>query len=164
MLQIKCGDAFLFDSRDPSLIINNPKCKLEVNTVGSASFTIYHNHPNYNKLQPYKPLIEFKDEYGVFFRGRMTDNSVDFINTKAVDLEGAMAFFNDSFVEPFNFPEDFADNTEYKNSKNVIEFFLGWIVSNHNEQVDEHQKLKLGNDVTFKAKDIGINKELDYWK
>ena len=145
MYTIKCDNYPLLDLRDEELIVTNPKCLLEKNTVGSASFTIYNKHPYFHKLKKLKSVFEIADEIGVIFRGRMTNDTLDFYNGKAVDLEGAMAFFNDSFVEPFNFPEDFADNTEYKNSKNVIEFFLGWIVSNHNEQVDEHQKLKLGN-------------------
>lgn len=147
MYQIKCDDSILYDYRDPSLIVANPRVKIEVNTVGDASFTIYQNHPYYGKLKVLKSIFEISDEIGVIFRGRMTENSHDFYNTKAVDLEGLMAFFNDSIVAPYNFPEDFVENEEYitaAESGNVVEFFLKWLIDNHNSQVEDFQKFKLG--------------------
>ena len=78
----------------------------------------------------------------------MTEDSADVYNSKAVDLEGAMAYFNDSTVRPFSFPGDFAENAEYitaAESGNVIEFFLKWLIDRHNEQVQEFQRFKLGN-------------------
>lgn len=147
MYQIKCDDFILYDHRDPSLIVENPKVKVSVNAVGEGSFTIYQNHPFYGELKPLKSIFEVSDEYGVLFRGRMTENSLDLYNTKAVDLEGLMAFFNDSVVAPFNFPEDFIEDEEYitaSESGNVVEFFLKWLIENHNSQVKDFQKFKLG--------------------
>lgn len=145
--QIKCDEFILYDHRDPSLIVADPKVKVSVNTVGEGSFTIYQNHPFYGELKPLKSIFEISDEFGVLFKGRMTENSLDFDNTKAVDLEGLMAFFNDSIVAPFNFPEDFIENEEYitaSENGNVIEFFLKWLIENHNSQVKDFQKFKLG--------------------
>lgn len=147
MYQIKCDEFILLDRRDPSLIVENPKVKVAVNTVGEGSFTIYQNHPFYGELKALKSIFEISDEYGVIFRGRMTENSLDFYNTKAVDLEGLMAFFNDSVVAPFDFPGDFLDNAEYITAAadgNVVEFFLKWLIDNHNSQVEDFQKFKLG--------------------
>ena len=147
MYTIKCDNYPLLDLRDDreELIVVNPKCKLEVNTVGEAGFTIYNKHPYYNKLKKLKSIFEIADEIGVIFRGRMTNDSLDFHNGKAVDLEGAMAFFNDSYIEPFNFPENFIEDEGYIASSNVVEFFLAWVISKHNSQVDDFQKFKLGN-------------------
>ncbi len=147
MYQIKCGGLPLLDLRDEELILVNPKALLEVNTVGSASFTIYKNHPYYSALKKLKSVFEIRDEIGAIFRGRMTEDSVDFYNGKAVDLEGSMAYFNDSLVRPFTFPDDFLENQEYitaAESGNVIEFFLKWLIDNHNSQVQEFQRFKLG--------------------
>ena len=144
MYQIKCDEHPLLDLRDEKLIVLNPKAKTEVNTVGEASFTIYNNHPYYGKLKKLKSIFEISDDFGVLFRGRMTDDSHDFYNGKAVDLEGLMAFFNDSVVPPYNFPEDFLEDADYIASENKVEFFLGWLINNHNSQVTEEQKFKLG--------------------
>ena len=59
-----------------------------------------------------------------------------------------MACFNDSIVKPFKFPEDFEGTEEYISAKttgNVVEFFLNWLISNHNSHVQDFQKFKLGN-------------------
>lgn len=147
MYQIKCDDFILHDHRDPSLIVQSPKVKVAVNAVGEGSFTIYQNHPFYGELKPLKSIFEVSDEFGVVFRGRMTENSLDINNTKAVDLEGLMAFFNDSVVAPFEFPGDFIEDEEYitaSNNGNVVEFLLKWLIKNHNSQVEDFQKFKLG--------------------
>lgn len=144
MYQIKCDKYTIFDLRVSDLIVTNPRVKVEVNTVGECSFTIYNNHPYYDTLQELKSVIEVSDEIGVIFRGRITNDTLDFNNGKTVDVEGAMAYFNDSIVRPYNFPEDFSDNEEFKNSTNTVEFFLKWLIDNHNSQVQRFQQFKLG--------------------
>ena len=148
MYQIKCDDFYLYDYRMPDLIVTDPKVKMAVNTVGEASFVIHSNHPYYSKLKMLKSIFEISDDIGVIFRGRMTNNSQDFHNSKAVDLEGLMAFFNDSIVRPFKFPEDFKEDPAYisaTQSGNVVGFFLNWLIDNHNSQVEDFQRFKLGN-------------------
>lgn len=145
--QIKCDDYILYDPRDDDLIVSSPKLTLEENTVGGGSFTIHSNHPFYGKLKKLKSVFEISDDFGVLFRGRMTEDSMDFDNSQLVDLEGAMAYFNDSTVRAFSFPNDFLNNAEYKTaaaSGNVIEFFLKWLIDNHNSQVQPFQRFKLG--------------------
>ena len=148
MYQILCDGYPLLDYRDDDLIVVNPKAKVEVNTVGEASFTIYKKHPYYSMMKKMRSVFEVSDEIGVIFRGRMTNDSMDFDFGKVVDLEGAMAYFNDSIVRPFKFPEDFLGNAEYVSATengNVVEFFLKWLIDNHNSQVEDFQKFKLGN-------------------
>ena len=138
----------LFDHREDDLIVNSPKCKLEVNTVGSASFSIYATHPYYNYLQKMRSVIEITQEGNTIFRGRITEDTKDFDNKKVVNVEGKMACFNDSIVKPFAFPEDFEGTEEYETAKaggNVVAFFLNWLIENHNAQVEDFQQFKLGN-------------------
>ena len=147
--QIKCDEFLLHDLRldDEKCIVLNPKCTLEVNTVGTASFMILSEHPNYGVLKKMRSIFEILQDGKPIFRGRMTGDTRDFDNTKLVDLEGVLAFFNDSVVKPFVFPDDFLNNSAYKAaaaSGNVVEFFLKWLIDGHNEQVQEFQRLKLG--------------------
>ncbi|MBO5163248.1 MAG: phage tail protein [Ruminococcus sp.] len=147
MYRIKCDGYTLFDLRQESLILHEPKVTLEVNTVGGGSFTIYDSHPYYHVIGKKRSVIEVSDDYGVIFRGRVTDDTVDFNNGKAVDLEGAMAFFNDSVVRPYAFPDDFLSDAEYvtaAESGNVVEFFLKRLIDDHNSQVEPFQRFKLG--------------------
>ena len=126
MYYVTCDGFPLLDWRDDDLILTSPRVKLEVNTVGEGSFTIYKTHPHYDKLKKLKSVFEVSDENGVIFRGRATGDTVDFDQGLAVDLEGAMAFFNDSVVRPFHLPDDFSENADYiaaAESGNVIAFF-----------------------------------------
>lgn len=146
--QIKCDDYILYDPRDDELKVISPKCKLGANTVGSGSFTILQNHPYYAKLKKLKSIFEIRQNGDCIFRGRMTGDSRDLNNRLSVDLEGVLAFANDSIIPPFAFPEDFARDPEYvaaAESGNVVAFFAGWILAQHNSQVEEWQKFKLGN-------------------
>lgn len=145
--QIKCDSYILYDPRDDELSIIKPKFKLQANTVGSGSFTILKNHPYYANLQKLKSVFELNQDGECVFRGRMTGDSRDLNNRLSVDLEGVLAFTNDSIIPPFKFPEDFAKDAGYiaaAESGNVIEFFAGWILEQHNSQVQDFQKLKLG--------------------
>lgn len=138
----------MYDPRDEDLVVGSPKVKLEVNTVGEGSFLIHSNHPYYGKLKNLKSVFEISDDIGVIFRGRMTNNSRDFNNSKLVDLEGAMAYCNDSVVRPYAFPDDWLDDAGYitaAKSGNVVQFFLSWLITQHNAQVDEFKRFKLGN-------------------
>lgn len=148
MYQIKCDEYPIFDLKIDELIVTNPKIKVEVNKVGEGSFTIYNNHPYFDKLHMLKSIIEVSDEIGVIFRGRITENTRDFNNGKNVDIEGVLAFLNDSIVRPFNFPEDYLNNENYiaaAQGGNVVEYFLKTLIENHNSQVQPFQQFKLGN-------------------
>jgi hypothetical protein len=130
------------------LIVINPKCKLEVNTVGEASFVIYDSHPHYGRMSKMRSIFEILQDGHTILRGRMTEDTKDFENIKAVDIEGVGAFFNDSVIRPFAFPDNFLDDEGYlvaAESGNVIEFFLSWLINQHNSQVEDFQKFKLGN-------------------
>lgn len=142
MYQIRFGDSIIYDPRDEDLVLLNPRCKLEVNTVGEGSFTVLPNHPCYGEMKKLKSIFEIRQDDEPIFRGRMTNDSRDFYTQLDVDLEGVLGFTNDSIVPPFNFPNDFPDAAA---SANVVEYFLRWLIENqHNGQVSEWQKLKVG--------------------
>lgn len=141
MYQIKCDDYILYDPRDDELTLQSPRCSMGSNKVGSASFSVLPTHPYFSKLQKLKSIIEVKQDNYTIFRGRMTGDSQDINNTLSVDVEGALAFTNDSIVPPFNFPDEFP---QAETAKNVVEYFLGWVLDQHNAHVQDWQKLKLG--------------------
>ena len=166
MYQIKCDQYILYDPRDDRLKVNNPKCKLEVNTVGEASFSIFSNHPFYGNTQKMRSVFEILQDGQTIFRGRMTSDTRDFDNVKMVDLEGVGAFFNDSIVRPFIFPENFLDDEGYIAAAsvggNVVEFFLSWLIENHNSQVEDFQKFKLGTVTVTDASNYISRSSTDY--
>lgn len=149
MYQILNDGYVLYDPRDEEeqLIVLNPRCKLAVNTVGEASFSILETHPYYSTLKKLRSVVEIIEDGETIFRGRITEDTKDYDNVKVVDCEGVMAYFNDSIIKPFNFPDDFTSDSSYieaANNGNVIEFFLSWVINQHNSQVQDFQKFKLG--------------------
>lgn len=143
MYQIRCDDHILYDPRDSTLILLNPKCKLAANSVGEGSFSILSKHQHHDKLKKLKSIFEYRHDDQVIFRGRMTTDTRDFYNQTDVDLEGVLGFTNDSIIPPFKFPEDFPNAAD---STNVVEYFLRWLIeTQHNGQVEDWQKLKVGN-------------------
>lgn len=145
MYQIKCDNNILLDLRDDDLILSNPKLNLETNTCGSCSFTIHKNHPYYDDLNKMKSVFTVLEDGNTIFKGRMISDELDWNNSKKVELEGALAYLNDSIIEPFNFPQDWENDSNYANSTNVVEFFLNWVITQHNSQVQNFQKFTLGN-------------------
>lgn len=141
MYRIMCDDYVLHDPRIEDFLVLNPKCKLEVNTVGEASFTIPISHPHYDKLKKLSSIFEILHNEQVIFRGRMVNDTHDFYNRMNVELEGVLGFTNDSIISPFTFPADIPGAAE---ASNVVECFLGWLLEQHNAQVDDWKKLKLG--------------------
>ena len=140
MYRITCDGLIILDTRLEDYAVFDPIVNVGTNTVGECTFKVYSSHPHFYDMNLLKSVFEVSDENGVIFRGRMTNNTRDFYNGKAVDLEGAMAFFNDSMVKPFVFPDDFG----VSESDNVVEFFLDWLIYNHNSQVENFQEFKLG--------------------
>ena len=150
MYQIRCDNHILYDPRDEELTVLNPRCSLKVNSVGEGSFTILPNHPHYYKLKKLKSVFEIWQDEEVIFRGRMTNDSRNFYNCLAVDLEGIMGIMNDTMVPPFKFPEDFPEASLHAN---VVEHFLQWMLNRHNERQTEFwRRLRVGK-VTVKAPD-----------
>jgi hypothetical protein len=123
------------------MVVLNPKCKLKVNGAGSASFSILNTHPNYHHLRKLRSIFEILQDGDVIFRGRMTGDGKNIRNQLSVSLEGVLTFLNDSNIPPFRFPEDFPESAE---ATNMVEYFLDWCLNQHNSQVTEWQKLKLG--------------------
>lgn len=158
MYQILCDNNILFDSRDEDLVLLNPKCKLEVNACGEASFTIPPNHPHRQALAKLRSVFEIVEDGETIFRGRMTNDTKDFNNLLDVDLEGALAYANDTIIPPFKFSnsadakegEHDAQFADAANAENVVEYLLQWVIDRHNEQASDFQKFQLG-EVTVTA-------------
>lgn len=148
MYTITCDGYNLLDVYDDNCFLYEPVLSLENNTVGGFSFTIYKDHPNFDKLKRIRSVFEVKNGNDCIFRGRMTGDTLNFDHGMSVDIEGAMAYFNDSVVPPFVFPEEWLDEEssydEVENGRNVVEYFLEWLIDNHNMYVQPFQKFKLG--------------------
>ena len=145
MYQIYADNILLYDPRIVEYAVFNPKCTLEANTAGSASFTIYADHPLYNSghfKRQMRSIFEIRESGTPIFRGRVRSSETDFNNARYCELEGVLGFLNDSIIAPFQFPQDF---TNASSDTNKARFLLNWVLDQHNSQVEKWQQLKLGN-------------------
>lgn len=131
MIIIKNGDRQIYHPQNPNLHLINPKLKLEDNAAGELSFTIYDSNLNYGLIKKLYPLISVLRNGRTIFKGRVTSDKKDFHNGKAVEVEGKLAFLNDSYLEPFSF-------------QGSPEALFRMIIENHNSQVMEWQQFKVG--------------------
>ena len=131
MFYVKVDDLTLWSPVDNNLKIVSPTLKLEVNKTGSFSFKIYPNHPYYDRIQKMKSIISVYQGARTLFKGRVFSDVMDFRKAKKVEVEGLLGYFNDSIVRPYEF------------SGSVEEYFTS-LVNQHNEQVEEFQRFKVG--------------------
>lgn len=122
----------LYDSLDDTNMLFNPELDLTISKVGKFSFSIYSDHPHFNKLKRKNSKISAFKDGKTIYRGRPILDTQGLWNNKDITCESALAFLNDSIVRPGSFSGSPLD-------------FLTMIIVNHNSQVSEEQKLKLGN-------------------
>lgn len=129
---IKCDDYVLHDSRSQTLKLSSPKLNLELNKNGTLTFTIYNNHPYYEKINKLKSVISVYQDNKILFKGRILDDTMNIYKSKNVTVEGIRAYLLDSVYRPFEYQGDIPE-------------FLESIIESHNSQVEDFQKFKLGN-------------------
>lgn len=130
--QIKCDDDILYDLRDKELFVESPNLNLEINKVGTLTFSIYPDHPYFDSLKKLKSRIIAKRGNKDIFRGRIISDEQGIYNEKNIECESSLAYLNDSIYRPSSF-------------SGTPEELFTLIFNNHNSQVTDDQKLKIGN-------------------
>lgn len=146
--RIYSDDYLIYDSDNQNYQVGEPKLTQELNKVDSLTFKIYPNHVNFDRVKKLESVITLFKENELIFKGRVLNDSQDFNNIKDVTCEGYLGYLFDSVIRPFDFPND-SQFEGYTEHENIIEYFLSWIIECHNNQVNDSQKILLGN-VTVK--------------
>lgn len=131
IFQIKIEDKVIYDLREEEFKVEEPILNLEIGKIGTLNFSIYPDHPYFNLLHRLVTRIEVLKNGKSIFKGRIVSDEQTIYNSKNIECESALAYLNDSIVLP----------GEFKGSPTE---FLTFIINNHNSQVKENQKLKLG--------------------
>lgn len=137
MYKVYCDNFLIYDTKVEGLKIFGAKLELELNKTGSFDFAIYPSHPYFDKLKRLKSIITVYQDDHLLFRGRILNDEQGFYNEKQVSCEGELAFLLDSIQRPYDFLSG-------ENHTTVEELFAFYI-NNHNSQVDEEHKFKVGN-------------------
>lgn len=116
--------------------IGEAKVALGIGAAASFSFVIYPNDPMYGKLTQLTTYIDVVRDGEYVFRGRVVavtpKNNNDGSFWQEVTCESALAYLNDTLVmwERVNEPPG---------------NFFRRLINDHNNQVDDERKLKIGN-------------------
>lgn len=116
--------------------IGEAKVALGIGAAASFSFVIYPNDTMYGKLTQLTTYIDVVRDGEYVFRGRVVavtpKNNNDGSFWQEVTCESALAYLNDTLVmwERINEPPG---------------NFFRRLINNHNNQVDDERKLKIGN-------------------
>lgn len=121
---------------DPFLVnaghnVLSPKLSLELNKSGSLTFTLPTDNECYNTIQKLSSIVRVYLDNVIIFKGRVMYDERDFYNRKQIYCEGALSFLMDSQMRPFDITSD-------------VESFLGLVLANHNNYVDQDKWLELG--------------------
>lgn len=147
MYQLYFDQYPLYDPRDESLVLREPDIHLAVGEAGEVSFIIGPDHPYVDRLTQMKGAVKLLADGRVIFRGRIRKDIREFDLSREIEAEGLLACLNDSYIPPFDFPAGFQDNADYTaaaQNGNVVQFFLGWLLDQHNAQVGPAQRIQLG--------------------
>lgn len=150
------SDSYLiYDPRLDDYKISDPSLTLELNKTGSFTFTIYSNHPNFNRLEKLKSIITvYQDDY-LYFRGRILNDTLGFYNERKVSCEGELSFLLDSIQRPFNFPENEGDTA-------TPEAYFTFLINRHNSQVDTDHQFIVGNVTVTDANNYISRSDTEY--
>lgn len=132
MYKIYADDTLIYDSTIEDFKIGKGQISLEVNKSGSFVFSVYPDHFYYDNFVKLKTVILVRKDNKIVFRGRILNDVTDYWNNKVITCEGELGFLQDSIIRPFNFtgtPEDLFKK----------------FVNEHNAQVDEFKRFKIGS-------------------
>ena len=125
-------------------LVLSPKLTREVSKGGNLVITMPRDHPQYSMLQKMSTVVVVKQDGKEIWRGRILNHEADWYNRRVIYCEGALSFFNDSCVTPFNY-------------EGTLKQFLQHIVNAHNEQVqDQMKRFELGT-ITAALGDLQVH-------
>lgn len=117
----------LYRPNDPQALVLSPKLTREVSKGGSLIFTMTLDHTQYDMLQKLSTVVQVRRDGKEIWRGRVLKHEADFYNRRVVYCEGALSYFNDSSITPFNY-------------KGTLRQFLQHLIDAHNDQVKSKMK------------------------
>lgn len=121
------AELLIYQPGNAEALVLSPKLTREVSKGGSLTFTMTREHPQYEMLQKMSTVVAVHQDGKEIWRGRILNHEADWYNNRAVYCEGALSYFNDSCVTPFNY-----DGT--------LKQFLQHLIDAHNAQVGQKMK------------------------
>lgn len=135
----------IYAPNNRNALVLSPKLTREVSKGGSLSFTMTRDHEQYESLQKMSTCITVEQDDKEIWRGRVLSHEADWYNRRVIYCEGALSYFNDSAITPFNY-------------EGKLTQFLQHLIDAHNQQCGsmEMKRFELGT-VTAALGDLVVH-------
>lgn len=132
MYQIFADDTLIYDSTMDDYKISKGTVTLETDKSGSCTFSLYPDHPYYDRFVKLRTVVTVYRSGRIIFRGRVLNDVTDYYNHRTLTCEGELGFLQDTIVRPYTF-------------QGTPEELFRQLVETHNAQaVDEFKRFKVG--------------------
>lgn len=139
----------LYDPRSPDLKLISPKCTMAKNKAGLLTFSVPLTHPYTGKIAKLDTVVTLWQDDAILFRGRALNDEWDLRSTRKVEVEGELAYLNDS-VQPLTVYHDM-----------TVKAYFAKLIELHNAQVDESRRFTVGQ-VTVTNSTDNVYRQSDY--
>ena len=139
----------LYDPRSPDLKLISPACKTTVNKAGLLTFSVPLTHPHTDKIAKLDTVVTLWQDDAILFRGRALNDEWDLRSTRKIEVEGELAYLNDS-VQPLTVYHDM-----------TVAAYFAKLIELHNAQVDETRRFVVGQ-VTVTNSTDNVYRQSDY--
>lgn len=139
----------LYDPRSPDLKLISPKCTMAKNKAGLLTFSVPLTHPHADKIAKLDTVVTLWQDDAILFRGRALNDEWDLRSTRKIEVEGELAYLNDS-VQPLTVYHDM-----------TVAAYFAKLIELHNAQVDESRRFTVGQ-VTVTNNTDNVYRQSDY--
>lgn len=144
MYFLKYGNEYIHDPRTArdKRLVTNLKLSGEANSCGYCDFTIYPDHPAYNKLVERDSVnqIEVYDDDEWLFSGYIYEIDEDFYKARSVKCKGELDYLSDSIIRPYST----LSRTYGQKAPEKLDEYFAWLIEQHNKQVDISKRFVVG--------------------
>ena len=151
MYRITLGNTTIYDPRIPRAYLEDPKLHQKANKIGTLSFRVYPTHAQYGQFVKLSSVLSvYKDSRPLpMWRGRVLSSVMRMDKSMQIECEDLLAYLLDSVVRPYDFTGS-------------VNEFLEHVLTQHNEQVTDAQKIRLGTVTVVDPNDYIHRSSSDY--
>lgn len=142
MYFVKYGNEYLHDPRIDGYMLLDLSLDCEENSCGYCDFTIYPNHPMYNKLRERDAdnPIEVYDDDILLFAGFIYELGKEFYLDGHVKCKGELDYLSESIIRPYS-----TIKRKYGNvAPYTVNEYFAWLIEQHNKQVPSNKQFIVG--------------------
>lgn len=157
MYFVKYGDKYLHDPRVEKYMLMDLSLNCEENSCGYCDFTIYPDHPLYSTIKERDAdnPIKVYDNDILLFVGFIYELGKEFYLDGHVKCKGELDYLSESIIRPYST----SGKSYHIEAPDNLESYFNWLIEQHNSQVDDNKKFKVGKNQAAK---FDISTALDF--